>query len=159
MLVLREPLTFYRLQGQNLFQISELAPPSLRRKHAVLLALADGLRRRFAEEQVPAKICHVIVDAVQTEADVLRLSLGDGSPLDTFRTELRSYELSHEHASAIRRALKCASLLPALFLAPRKYNALKQKLASNSLYAKAREKIFPFHQPNHVERTGDWNPR
>ena len=157
--LLREALTFYRLQGQNLFQISELAPTSLRRKHAVLLALADGLRRRFAEEHIPPEIRHVIVDAVQTEADVLRLSLGDGSPLDTFRTELRSYDLSHEHASAIRRALKCVSLLPALVLAPSQYNALKQKLASSAFYAKAREMVFPFHRPDHVDRTGDWNTR
>ncbi len=158
-LLLREPLTFYRLQGQNLFQINDRDAYSLRRKHVVLLALAAGLRRRFAEERVPAEIRHLIVDAVQTEADVLRLSLGEGSPLDTFRTELRSYNLSHEHASVIRRFLKCASLLPALFLAPRQYNTLKQKLASSAFYNKTREKFFPFHRPKHVERMGDWNPR
>ena len=33
-LLLREPLTFYRLQGQNLYQFSEGNLSSLRRKHA-----------------------------------------------------------------------------------------------------------------------------
>lgn len=156
-LLLRDPLTFYRLQGQNLFQVSDRNLPALRRKHAVLLALADSLRRRFAEEQVSAGICHSIVGAVQTEADALRLALGEGSPLDTFRTELRSYNLHHEHASPVRRLLKYFSLLPALLLSPRRYNAIKDRLASNSLYAKAREKFLPFHRPDHVDRTGNWN--
>jgi glycosyltransferase involved in cell wall biosynthesis len=156
-LLLREPLTFYRLHGQNLYQISNGNLSSLRPKHAVLLALADALCHRFAEERVPVQICHVIVDAVQTDADVLRLALGDGSPLDTFRTEFRSYNLSHEHASPLRRLLKYVSLVPALFLPPRHYNALKHKLASSSLYARAREKFLPYHRPDHVDRTGDWN--
>jgi len=157
-LLLREPLTFYRLHGQNLYQISDGNLSSLRRKHAVLLALADALCRRFFEEHVSPEICQVIVDAVQTEADIVRLSLGDGSPLDTFRTELRSYDLSHEHASPFRRLLKYVSLFPALFLSPRRYNALKQSLTTNSFYVKTREKFFPYHTPNHVDRTGDWNP-
>jgi hypothetical protein len=156
-LLLREPLTFYRLQGQNLFQVSNQNLASLRRKHAVLMALAVALRRRFAEEQVPADICHVVVDAVQIEADVVHLSLGDGSPLDTFRTELRSYDLHHQDASLFRRFLKCLSLVPALFLSARSYNALKLSLASNSSYLRLRKKVFPYHRANHVDRTGDWN--
>jgi glycosyltransferase involved in cell wall biosynthesis len=155
-LLLREPLTFYRLQGQNLYQISDGNLSSLRRKHAVILALAGALRRRFAEEHVPADICNVILDAVQSEADMLRLSLGDGSPLDAFRTEIRSYDLSHEHASPLRRLLKYISILPALFLSPRRYIALKQKLVSNSLYTKVRRKVLPYHGPDHVDRTGSW---
>jgi glycosyltransferase involved in cell wall biosynthesis len=157
-LLLREPLTFYRLHGQNLFEIGDRNASSLRRKHAVLLALADALHRRFAAERVPEEIGHVIVDAVRTEADLVRLSLGEGSPLDTFRTELRSYELTYERASPLRRILKFVSFLPALFLSPRRYNALKQKLASNFLYAKARQNFLPFHRPDHVDRTGNWNP-
>jgi glycosyltransferase involved in cell wall biosynthesis len=156
-LLLREPLTFYRLHGQNLFQVSDSNLSSLRRKHSVLLALADALRSRFAGERLSPEISHIIADAVQTEADLVRLSLGEGSPLDTFRTEVRSYDLSHEHASPSRRLLKYASLVPALFLSPRQYNAFKKKLTSNSLYTKAREKFLPFHRPNHVDRTGDWN--
>ena len=156
-LLLRESLTFYRLHGQNLFQISSLDVPSIRRKHAVILALAVALRRRFTEEGVSPEIARIIVDAVQTEADVLRLSLGQGSPLDSFRTEFRSYNLSHGHASPVRRLFKYISLFPALLLSPRHYNAFKRKLVSNAFYAKAREKFLPLHRPNHVDRTGDWN--
>src|ERR1700739_4219228 len=61
-LLLREPLTFYRLQGQNLYQIRDATVSSLRRNHSVLLALADALRRRFVEERLSADISRVIVD-------------------------------------------------------------------------------------------------
>lgn len=156
-LLLREPLTFYRLQGQNLFQIGNCNLPALRRKHAVILALMESLRRRFADEHLPLDISKLVLDAVQSEADVLRQSLGEGSPLDTFRAEIRSYNLSHEHASPLRRLMKYASLFPALFLPTRNYNALKQWVSSNSLYARARQRLLPFHRPNHVDRTGNWN--
>ena len=156
-LLLRPPLTFYRLQGQNLFQIGDLDVSSVLRKHNVLLALTAELRRRLVEEHVSPEICQIIIGALQTEADVLRLSLGQGSPLDTFRTELRSYFLSHDHASLPRRFFKCVSLVPALLLSPRYYNAFKRKLVSSPFYLKAREKFLPLHRPNHVDRTGDWN--
>jgi glycosyltransferase involved in cell wall biosynthesis len=156
-LLLREPLTFYRLQGQNLFQVSNNDHGALRRKYTVLVALADALRHRFAQEQVSPDICRIVLEALQIEADVLRLSLGEGSSMESFQTELRNYDLHHQSASAIRRLLKCFSLLPALFLPARSYNALKQILASNYFYNKFREKIIPYHRPNHVDRTGDWN--
>jgi hypothetical protein len=158
-LLLREPLTFYRLHGQNLFEIGDSDVAALRRKHNVLLALADSLSRRFAEEGVSAEICRVVVEAVQIEADSLRVSLGDGSPLDTFRAELRSYDEFHGHSSSLRRFLKCVSLIPALFLSPRRYRSLQKRLAANAFYARIREKFFPTLGPNHVDRTGDWNVR
>jgi glycosyltransferase involved in cell wall biosynthesis len=155
--LLREPLTFYRLHGQNLFQISGQDISSIRRKHDVIVALAVALRRRFVEEGVSPEISHLIVDAVQTEADILRLSLGQGSPLDTFRTELHSYDINHGHASPLRRFFKYVSLFPALLLSPQNYNAFKRKLNSSPLYSKVREKLLPLHRPDHVDRTGDWN--
>ena len=156
-LLLREPLTFYRLHGQNLFQIDHQDVTSLRRKRAVLLALAAELRQRFLEEQVSPEVLHLIVDAVKIEADLMRLSLGEGTPLDSFRTELRSYDLANGHASFGRRFLKCLTLAPALFLAPKRYTALKQKVISGSWYRKARKRFLPLHRPSHVDRVGDWN--
>lgn len=155
-LLLREPLSFYRLHGQNLFQLSGGSEVSLRRKLVVMLALADSLRRRFVQEGVAADITKAAVEAVQTEADMLRLHLGEGSRLDAFRTELRNYQLHHEDASPLRYLLKYLSLFPALCLSPRQYNALNKKWTSNTFYRKTREKLLPLHQPNHVDRTGRW---
>jgi hypothetical protein len=125
----------------------------------VLLALVDALRRRFAEERVPEEIAKAIIESVQTEADTLHLCLGGGTRLDIIRTELRSYRIEEEHASPFRWVLKFLSLFPALFLSPRQYTDWKQKLASNSLYRKTRQKLIPHLRPTHVDRTGDWSQR
>jgi len=158
-LLLREPLTFYRLHGQNLFQVSDGSPAALHRKHVVLLALAGSLRRRFAEEHVTEELSKTVIEAIQAEADALQLCLGGGTPFDTIRTELRTYRIDHEHVSAFRWTLKLLSLLPALFLSPRQFTKWKQKLAANSLYRKTRQKLIPHLRPTHVDRTGDWSGR
>jgi len=155
-LLLREPLTFYRLHCQNLYQISSGNQVAIRQKHNVILALVESLRRRFAEECVPADIANEVFKSLQNEANLVRISLGEGSRLDSFRTELTEYHLNHEHASAFRRLLKYMSLLPALLLSPRRYSSLKQRLVSNRLYVKVRQKFLPFHRPKHVDRTGNW---
>ena len=157
-LLLREALTFYRVQGQNLYQVNRNDVAMLRRKHRVLVALAKALRSRFELERVPEDITETVVDAVEVEADMLRVAMGESSGFETFRTELREYEFHHGHASPIRKFLKRVTLLPALVLPARTYNAYRKTLASNTLYRKFRERILPYHSPNHVDRTGDWHP-
>jgi glycosyltransferase involved in cell wall biosynthesis len=158
-LLLREPLTFYRLHGQNLFQVSGGSRASLQRKHEVLVSLAEALHRRFADERVPEDISEAVMESVQTEADALYLCLGGGTRLDIIRTEFRSYRIEEEHASSFRWVLKLLSLLPAFLLSPRRYSKWKHGLASNSLYRKTRQKLIPHLRPTHVDRTGDWSGR
>lgn len=158
-LLLREPLTFYRQHGQNLFQSRVGDEAAARRKLAVLCALADSLRQRFGQESVPADVADPVLESLQSETDVLRLSLGDGSRLDTVRVELRNFRISQENASLLRRFFKYASLLPALFLSPKTYASLKRKVAANSFYRKTRGKVLPAYAPPHVDRTGQWSSR
>jgi glycosyl transferase family 2 len=154
-LVLPESFVFYRIHGQNLFHIAPGDLDAARRKHDILVALADALRRRFAEERVPANLSTAVVESVQTEADVLALSLGGGTPLTTIRTELRNYRIMHENASPLHWLLKCLSLFPALFVSPSRYVSLQQRLAGNAFYRRARQKLFPFYAPTHVHHTGE----
>jgi glycosyltransferase involved in cell wall biosynthesis len=156
-LILREPLTFYRLHGQNLYQVSDGGRIALRRKYDVLCALHEALRQRFTEEHVPGDIANAVLEAVQIEADLLRLSLDGGSSLEAVRIELRNYRIAHEDASPFRRLLKYASLFPALFLSPTRYAALRQKLAASSFYRRIRSRFLPALGPNHVDRTGHWS--
>jgi glycosyltransferase involved in cell wall biosynthesis len=158
-LLLRESLTFYRLHGQNLFQVSDGSRAALQRKHHVLVSLTEALRNRFADERVPEDISKAIIESVQTEADTLHLYLGGGTRLDIIRMELRTYRIEEEHASPSRWVLKFLSLLPALLLSPRRYTEWKQRLASNSLYRKTRQRLIPHLRPTHVDRTGDWSRR
>jgi glycosyltransferase involved in cell wall biosynthesis len=158
-LLVREPLTFYRLHGQNLFQVSDGSRASLQRKHEVLVSLTEALRDRFVDEHVPADVSNVVLESLKNESDALALCLYGGTPLDTIRNELLNFRITQENASPIRWFLKYVSLFPALFLTPGHYAALKQKLASSSLYRKLRRKVLPAFQPPHVDRTGDWSPR
>jgi cellulose synthase/poly-beta-1,6-N-acetylglucosamine synthase-like glycosyltransferase len=158
-LIVREPLTFYRLHGQNLFQISDGNKDAKRRKYNVICALHESLRQRLAAERVPPDIADCVLESVQSEADVLRVSLDGGSRLETVRVELRNYRIMHENASRLRWLLKCASLFPALFLAPEQYAALRRKVASNAMYRRFRTRFAPSLKPTHVERTGQWSAR
>src|SRR5271165_2120692 len=157
-LLLREPLTFYRLHGQNLFQVSDGSRVSLQRKHDVLVSLTEALRRRLVDEHVPDAVSNVVLESLKNESDALALRLNGGSPLDTIRNELLNYRITQENASPFRWFLKYISLFPALFLAPGHYAALKQRLASSSLFRRLRRKVLPTSQPAHVDRTGDWSP-
>lgn len=156
-LVLREPLTFYRLHDANLFQLADGNKTSLRRKYQVLLALHQALQERLGLERVPKDVAQVILESIQADADVLRIAVEGGTPLEAVRIELRTYRLSHEDASFFRKTLKYASMLPALFIPPAKYAALRQRLAANSLYRKFRARFLPVLEPTHVDRTGQWS--
>jgi glycosyltransferase involved in cell wall biosynthesis len=154
-LVLPDPFLFYRIHGQNMFHIGseELGPA--RRKHAILVALAASLRDRFSKEQAPADLSNAVIESIQTEADVLALSLGGGNPFTTIRTELRNYRIMHENASPLRWFFKCLSLIPALFVSPARYVSMQRKLGANTFYRRARQKLFPFYAPSHVDYTDE----
>jgi glycosyltransferase involved in cell wall biosynthesis len=158
-LLLRPPLSFYRLHGQNLFQVMNGSEEALRRKQKVLEELARALRRRFVEENVPKEVAKAVGDSVQVEADLLRLSLDGGMPWETIRAELMNYSIMHENASFGRWILKSASLLPACFLSPRRYASLKQRFSQNSFYRRTRARWLPFLHPKHVDRTRQWGEK
>lgn len=151
-LILREPLTFYRLHEGNLFQVSDGNTEALRRKWMVLDALAKSLRERFNEMGIEGQVTRTVVESVETDADLIRLSIAGGYPWETVRTELRNYRIAHAHASLGHLILKYASLLPACVLPPRWYYSLRQRFAANGIYCKARERWLPFLQPTHVDR-------
>lgn len=158
-LLLREPLTFYRIHGGNLFQTSDATGAALRRKLNVIAALSDSLQQRFAGENTPPEISKAIIESIDLEAGMLRVALGEGSSREAFRTQARSYRIMHEHASLPRRLLKYASLLPALLLSPKTFNSFQQKLLANRFYKWARHRVLPNLRPTHVDRHGEWSSR
>jgi glycosyltransferase involved in cell wall biosynthesis len=151
-LILREPLTFYRLHDANAFQIANGTRQALQRKMKVLDCLAESLKGRLQQEGVPEGIARIIVESVETEADIVRLTSEGGLPWATIWAELRNYRIAHRNASAAHWLFKFLSLLPALVLPPRVYYALRQRFSANGPYRKFRERWLPFPQPTHVDR-------
>jgi glycosyltransferase involved in cell wall biosynthesis len=151
-LILRESFTYYRLHELNAFQIANGNKEAIRRKQRVLESLADSLNAKLTQRQTPENLTRIVVGWVETEADLLRLSLDNGFPWETLRAELNYYRVMFENASTWSRLFKCFSLLPACFLNSQSYYSLRQRLARNGVYRKAREKWLPFLQPAHVDR-------
>ncbi len=84
--ILREPLTFYRLHESNVFQVADGNMESLRRKQGVLAALAESLRNKLGEMKLSRR--HDRDRGAirsKTEADLIRLTMENGWPLETVR--------------------------------------------------------------------------
>ncbi len=151
-LILRESLTFYRLHESNAFLVSSGSTQALRRKQQLLEALAKSLKLKLAEHQLRDAIASIVVEWIETEANLLRLSMDRGLPWETIRMELRNYRIIHENASTSDWAFKGLTLIPACLMTSRLYYSLRQRLVQNGVYQKAREKWLPFLQPTHVDR-------
>ena len=151
-LILREPLTFYRLHESNAFQVAKGDIESLRRKQRVLAALAESLGSRLKGIGLARRCASIVVDFVQTESDLIRLTMENGWPPETLRAELHNYRIMHKDASVFHWVFKCITLFPACILPSQLYYSLKSKISGTSLYRKAREKWLPFPEPAHVDR-------
>jgi glycosyltransferase involved in cell wall biosynthesis len=150
-LILRESLTFYRLHAGNTFQVAG-DRPALRRKQHVLEALAKSLTAKLEEQKVAESIARIAVESIETEAELIRLSLDAGLPWETVRTEVRNYRIMHPDAPLRRWFFKWLALLPSCVMPSRNYYSLRQSVSQNSVYRKAREKWLPFLQHAHVDR-------
>jgi glycosyltransferase involved in cell wall biosynthesis len=150
--VLREPYTFYRLHGENLFQIGNGNHESTRRKQQVLAELARALKGKLQELRVRRDIAKTIVESVQVEADLLRLMVDGGLPWETVRVELKIMRVLHSDASLAQHLFSCARLLPALVMPAASYYRWRHRLASLELYKNLRERFLPFPVSSHVKR-------
>jgi hypothetical protein len=150
--ILRESLTFYRLHDLNAFQVSDGSTTALRRKQQVLESLAKSLKEKFAEYQLPDSIAKIVVESIETEANLIRLSIERGFPWETIQTELRNYRIMNENASSTHWAFKGLTLIPACIMTSRLYYSLRQRFVQSGIYRKAREKWLPFLEPAHVDR-------
>jgi glycosyltransferase involved in cell wall biosynthesis len=157
-LILRESLTFYRLHESNAFQISDGSTTALRRKQQVLDALAESLKKVLAEHQLAGPIASIVVESVETEANLIRLSIDRGFPWETIRTELRNYRIMNEKVSTTHWAFKGLTLIPACIMTSRLYYSLRQRFVQSGIYRKAREKWLPFLEPDHVDRYRTMRP-
>jgi hypothetical protein len=150
--ILREALTFYRHHEGNAFQISNGDERSVRRKLAVLVALAASLEKELRRAGAGERIVQTIADWVKNEADLIRLRLEGGYPWETVRAELGQYGVAHAGAPLARQLLKYFSLLPAVVLPPRTYYALKRGLTGRRFYKQLRERWLPLPDTGQTER-------
>jgi hypothetical protein len=150
-LILRESLTFYRLHAGNTFQVAG-DRPALRRKQNVLETLAKSLTAKLEGQKAEERVARIAVESIETEAELIRLSLDAGLPWETVRTEVRNYRMMHPDATLPHWFFKWLALLPSCVMPSRTYYSVRQRVSQNSVYRKAREKWLPFLQHAHVDR-------
>jgi hypothetical protein len=151
-MILSQPLTFYRLHDRNLFQLAAGNVEGARGKQRVLAALVDALELKMKEIGVSHEIAGTILEAPQIEADVLRLVVESGFPWETVGAELKIMRVFHGDASVWQHLFSYARLVPALFMPARAYYRSRRRLSEDKLYQRLRAKLLPFPVPKHVER-------
>lgn len=151
--ILPDALFFYRLHADNFFSLHGFNAENIRRKRESLAQLARSLRERLPETAISAEAIQLVVNGVQVEADQLRLSIGDGAPWETVRTEMAMYRILYDDPPWGHRAFKYATLLPAYFVPPRIYYALRGQLAGSAWYRQLRKVFFPVPTPGHVDHS------
>jgi hypothetical protein len=152
-LIVQEPLTFYRIHGQNLFQLAGFNRDGMQRKQQSIEVLAQAISDRLSQCGLAKKAIAAVVEAVQLEADLLRLQVVGGFPWETVRAEWKFYRIVHEDAPLSHIVFKLVSLFPALLCSPRMYYAARRKLATNPIYLQTRKFMFPVPEPQHVARS------
>ncbi len=152
-LIVREPLTFYRIHAGNLFQLTGFNKESILRKQKSLEFLAQAISQRLSQFGLAKDVVRAVVETVQLEADILRLQVTGGYSLETARSEWKFYRIVHEDGPLSHKLFKFVSLVPALLCPPRLYYNLRRKLAANKFYLRARRVFFPVPESRHVTRS------
>ncbi len=131
--LLPEPLTYYRLHDDNLFQFRVGDPVRMRRKLEVLACLASNLPAQLRRIGITTSAISIVVGPIRTSVSRMRLMLDGGMPWETYRVERDSLEMSYKSVSLGYRIYKEISLLLALFLPPRLYYKFRTSYAERDL--------------------------
>jgi glycosyltransferase involved in cell wall biosynthesis len=119
--LIKDPLTFYRLHLNNLFQLRSADKLKLRRIQKVMLVIAESLRTKLAAECIHPDVVEALLGPVEINNKRLRLTLDGGKPWETFQVERAESKLSHGNSSLAYRFFKLATLGITLFVPPQKY--------------------------------------
>ena len=131
--LLSEPLAYYRLHDENLFQFRVGDPIRMRRKMQVLKCLASDLPTQLSRLGISAEVIRIVVEPIRTSAHRIRLMLDGGMPWEAYCVERSDFALSYQSATVGYRIYKEISLLLALLLPPRLYYTLRTSYAERDL--------------------------
>jgi glycosyltransferase involved in cell wall biosynthesis len=155
MRILPEPLTYYRIHGDNGFIVTGNSPERLRNKQLSLEALARGLSLRLAEARVGPEVRGAILSYTQATADQLRLTLDGGWPWETVGVEWKMYQVAHPDAALPQRLFKSVALLTALFVSPKRFYSFRNEISRNPLYRRLRDRWLPFLEMKHIDHSNE----
>jgi hypothetical protein len=127
--VLDEPLCYYRLHSQNLYQFGDYDPVRIKRKHLALAALADMLPTRLRALGVSEESADKAVETTALDARRLGLVTHGGHIGMAFPVEWAAMRVYPEHWTLDRWPVKAVMLLLALVLPPKLFYRLRRRYA------------------------------
>lgn len=154
-LVMKEPLTHYRIHGQNLFLSPGVTGDGLRRKRDVLAALESSVGNELSRRGVRTEVTNCLLELISAEAAQLRLVCQGGSRWETIQTERAMFRIHHSNVSIAQQFIHCASLLLASILPPRRYYNARTALGRNPWYLGLRKALVPVPSFGRMMETGD----
>ena len=132
-LLLTEPLTFYRLHEQNLFQFRGNDAARLRRKTEALDSLAGELAVGLASLGISPEAISIIVEPICVQVARANLLLDGGWPWETYRVERADLRQSYAQLGTGYRMFKELSLATTLLMSPRAFYRLRNWYAAKGL--------------------------
>jgi glycosyltransferase involved in cell wall biosynthesis len=126
--VLDDPLCYYRLHGQNLYQFGDYDPVRLKQKHLALAALADTLPTRLRALGVES--ADKVVENTALDARRLGLVTDGGHIGMAFPVEWAAMRAYPEQWTLGRWPVKAVMLLLALALPPKLFYRLRRHYTS-----------------------------
>jgi glycosyltransferase involved in cell wall biosynthesis len=132
-MILNEPLCYYGIHSENLFQFGKFEAGKARRKMNVLDVLMRELPPRLRRFGASEKIVAALFQGTRVEAGRIRLSLDGGSPLEAFSVERAAFKISYQKLTWRYRLFRAFVLSQALLLPPRLFYRLRRWYAEKGL--------------------------
>jgi len=125
--VLDEPLCYYRLHSNNLYQFGDYDPARLTRKHSVVAELADALPKGLTTLGISNEIAYKVVENTTNDARRLSLATRGGHIGSAFWVERLIMRAEPEQWPLARWPVKALMLLLALTLPPKLFYRLRRR--------------------------------
>jgi glycosyltransferase involved in cell wall biosynthesis len=119
--LLCDPLTFYRLHEDNLYQMRGDDSKKRERLYLSISALADALSTRLTTAEIGAEQMRWLVRPLQLQAKKLKLALMGGMPWETFQAEKAERRVNYASRTFAYRIFEWCSLGLTLIMPPRRY--------------------------------------
>lgn len=132
-LILNQPLCFYRLHGENLYEMRHPDAKNLRRRLQFISAQLDFLPGALMGAGVSRETVAALFEADEISREQMRLLIENGWPWETFNLERRRFRFAYSQHSVSYRLFKSFVLMSALLMSSRRFYSLRDWYAAHDL--------------------------
>jgi glycosyltransferase involved in cell wall biosynthesis len=151
-IILNEPLCYYGINTENLFQFGKFEPAKARRKMNVLEVLIRELSAKLREFGATEEIIGELFCGTRIEVGRIRLSLEGGSPLEVFSIERAAFKAAYRAVTWRYQLFRLFVLMQTLLLPPRVFYWLRRWYRDKGLSRLRRWTEEPTRTVHVVER-------